>query len=193
MGCGWLGLPLAESLIVAGHKIHGSTTSEEKIKTLEDSGIVPFIISLLENSIEGNILDFLKDVNIVIVNVPPKLRKENSENYIKKMQRLHQAIKTAGVQKLIFVSSTSVYGDIEGEVSENTEPQPTTESGRQLLASENIFKEDKDLQTTIIRFGGLIGEKRHPINMLSGRKDLPNGNHPIIRIIESIIENNLWN
>ncbi len=201
IGSGWLGLPLAESLIEAGYRIHGSTTSKEKIKTLEDSGIIPFIISLSENGIEGNVLDFLKDIDIVIVNVPPKLRKSNSENYSEKMRWLHKAVREAFVQKVVFVSSTSVYGEVDGEVTEETKPRPNTESARQLLASENTFREDNGLRTTVIRFGGLIGQERHPINMLSGKKGLSGGNHPInlihlddcIRIIQSIIEKNWWN
>lgn len=159
------------------------------------------MISLSEDAIQGNIDDFLKDAEILIINVPPRLRGSNKENYVKKMELLHRAISHSAVQKVIFVSSSSVYGAIEGEVDEETEPRPSTESGRQLLASESIFSADEGLGTTIIRFGGLIGRERHPINMLSGKKGLSNGNHPInlihlndcIRIIHSSIENNWWN
>lgn len=158
------------------------------------------MISLSEDAIQGNIDGFLKDAEILVINVPPKLRGKKKENYVKKMKLLHGAISHSAVQKVIFVSSTSVYGNIEGEVTEETEPRPSTESGRQLLASENIFKKHKGLQTTIIRFGGLIGRERHPINMLSGKKGLSNGNHPInlihlddcIQIIQSVLQNNWW-
>lgn len=192
---------MAESLVKNGHGVNGSTTSEEKLKNLEKAGILPFLISLSEDAVQGNIDDFLKDVAILIINVPPKLRGSNKENYVKKMKLLHGAISLSAVQKVIFVSSTSVYGDVDGEVTEETEPRPSTESGRQLLASENIFRNDDGLQSTLIRFGGLIGRERHPVNMLSGKKDLSNGNHPInlihlndcIRIIKSVIEKNWWN
>lgn len=201
MGCGWLGLPLAQSLIINKYDVHGSTTSEEKLNDLRGVGIIPFLISLSEESINGNINAFLDKADTLIINIPPKLRGKNTENYVKKMELLHNSIKSSQIQKLIFVSSTSVYGDVEGMVNEETDPQPNTESGKQLLASENIFREDKSLQTTVIRFGGLIGKERHPINMLSGKKDLSNGNYPInlihlndcIQIIESIIKNNWWN
>ena len=201
LGCGWLGLPLAKSLIKDGYHINGSTTSEEKLEDLAQYGIVPFLISLSENSIGGNIGGFLKNVNILVVNVPPKLRGGNTENYVKKMRLLHKAVKECDVRKIVFVSSTSVYGNVEGEVTEETLPKPSTESGRQLLASEDIFRRDDSLQTTIVRFGGLIGGKRHPINMLSGKKDLSNGSHPInlihlndcILIIRSIIKKKWWN
>ena len=201
LGCGWLGLPLAQSFLKDGYRIHGSTTSKEKLADLKAVGIQPFLISLSEDKLEGNIEGFLKNMEALVINVPPRLRGENTENYVKKMQLLHQSIKQSPVRKVIFTSSTSVYGDVEGEVTEATLPQPTTESGKQLLASEDIFKNDAELRTTIVRFGGLIGPKRHPITMLSGRKNLSGGNAAInlihlndcIRIISKIVQKNWWN
>ena len=201
MGCGWLGLPLAISLINIGYKVHGSTTSKEKMIPLTKNGIIPFLISFSEDNIVGDISKFLTNIEILIINIPPKLRNNSQESYVKKMRLLHQEVKKAGLQKVIFVSSTSIYGNISGDVTETTIPQPSTDSGKQLLASENIFKKDANLITTIIRFGGLIGPNRHPITVLSGKKELSNGHHPInlihlddcIQIIAAILEHSWWN
>jgi len=200
MGCGWLGLPLAKALAEGGYLVRGTTTSEYKLGMLQNEGIAPFLISLSEEKIEGDISGFLADVEVLVINIPPKLRGGNKENYIKKMQLLLESLKAAKTKKVIFVSSTSVYGDINAEVTEETIPQPSTESGKQLLASENLFKNNPEIQTTIIRFGGLIGPDRHPVTMLSGRKALNNGNHPVnlihlndcISIISSVIKQNWW-
>lgn len=201
MGCGWFGRPLAHSLISDGYRIHGSTTSEKKLIPLKKEGITPFLISFHEDKIVGDISNFLKEIDLLVINIPPKLRGNAKENYVKKMELLHNEIKNSTVQKIIFISSTSVYGAAEGEVTEETIPQPTTASGIQLLASEKVFSQDKSLQTTIIRFGGLIGPDRHPVTMLSGRKDLANGNAVVnlihlddcIGIIKAIFENSWWN
>ena len=200
MGCGWLGLPLAKSLIEEGYQVHGSTTAQEKRNDLTKLGIEPFLISLTEEKIIGDISGFLANAELIVINVPPKLRGGNKENYVKKMQLLLESVKAAKTKKVIFVSSTSVYGNIEGDVTEETMPQPNTESGKQLSASENLFKNTPELRTTIIRFGGLIGPDRHPVTMLSGRKGLKNGNHPVnlihlddcIAILSLIIKNNWW-
>lgn len=201
IGCGWFGFPLAISLINEGYPVHGTTTSKEKIILLKNEGIVPFLIALTENDIVGGISKFLAQLDVLVINVPPRLRGSHRANYVKKVQLLHQEIKKSTLQKVIFVSSTSVYGNCTGEVTEATIPQPTTESGKQLLEAENIFKNDTNLQTTIVRFGGLIGPNRHPITMLSGRQELSNGNHPInlihlddcIRIITAVLRNSWWN
>jgi nucleoside-diphosphate-sugar epimerase len=200
MGCGWLGLPLAKAFIEGGYLVRGTTTSEYKLGMLQKEGIAPFLISLSEEKIVGEISGFLADTEVLVINVPPKLRGGNKENYVKKMQLLLESVKIAKTKKVIFVSSTSVYGDINAEVTEETIPQPSTESGKQLLASENVFKNSPELQTTIIRFGGLIGPDRHPITMLSGRKGLTNGNAVInlihledcIGIIKTIIQDDWW-
>ncbi|WP_282159869.1 SDR family oxidoreductase [Ulvibacterium marinum] len=201
MGCGWLGLPLAKSFVDEGYSVHGSTTSEEKLPVLEKEGIQPFLISLSEEGPKGPVLHFLKDVDSIIINVPPKLRGGNRENYIEKIRGLYNAVKASSVQKIVFVSSTSVYGDIDGEVTEDTLPKPHTESGRQLLTTEDIFRNDNQLYTTVVRFGGLIGPKRHPVTMLSGRTGLANGAAPInlihlddcIAILKKIVVQGWWN
>ncbi|WP_149274399.1 NAD-dependent epimerase/dehydratase family protein [Pareuzebyella sediminis] len=200
IGCGWLGLPLAKTLLNEGRTVHGSTTSKHKLPLLKMSGIIPYQISISENGVQGDITDFLRGVDCIIINVPPKLRGGSNENFVKKMQWLHKAVRVSSVEKVIFVSSTSVYGNIKGEVTEKTDPQPATESGKQLLTAERIFKNDKERETSIIRFGGLIGPERHPVTMLAKRKNLSNGNMPVnlvhlndcIRTITEILANDWW-
>ncbi len=201
LGCGWLGLPLAKSFVADGFFVHGSTTSEEKIAILKKEGIVPFLITFHEYGIEGDISDFFKTLEVLVVNIPPKLRNGNNENYVKKIKLLHEAVKKSTLDKIIFISSISVYGAVDGKVTEESIPHPTTASGKQLLAAEKIFLDDQNLQTTVIRFGGLIGPDRHPITTLSGRENLSNGNAPVnlihlndcIQIIRSVFENSWWN
>ena len=202
LGCGWLGLPLAEKLVAKGYQVSGTTTSEEKLPLLKQRGINPFCISISENTIDGSIVRFLDSISILIINIPPGLRGNGpKESYIKKIRLLHEAIKKSRVTHIIFVSSTTVYGEAEGNVNELTSPLPTTASGKQLLECENLFRNDEELYTTIIRFAGLIGPNRHPITILSGKKNLNGGNAPVnlihlddcIGIIELIIEKNHWN
>lgn len=180
IGCGWLGLPLAKHLVNDGYTVYGSTTSLDKLNQLSEAGIIPFQVRISEDKIEGDVQELLSNVNILVINVPPKLRgKGPKENYVKKMELLYAYLKNTAVNKVIFISSTSVYGDIDGKVDEETTPKPSTESGKQLLQSENIFLNDTNLKTMVIRFGGLIGPNRHPVTMLSGKENLKNGNATI--------------
>ena len=200
MGCGWLGYSLAKSLIQEGFTVFGTTTSEDKMPILQTVGITPYRISISEKGITGPITTLLGNAETLIINIPPKLRGSNPENYIKKMEHLCGALKKSKVKKVVFVSSTSVYGNDQGVITDDILPKPTTASGKQLLASEKLFSALPNIETTIIRFGGLIGKDRHPITMLSGKTGLRNGNHPVnlihledcIGIIKSILKKQWW-
>lgn len=201
LGCGWLGLPLAKSLIKEGFLVNGSTTSLEKISVLEDLEIDAFQIEISESHIKGEINSFLEKSEILIINIPPKLRNEGSENFVQKIQNLIPFIEKSSVEKVIFISSTSVYADDNSLITDTSQPNSNSKSGKQLAQTEHLLKGNSDFKTTVIRFGGLIGNDRHPIHFLSGRKNIENPDAPInlihqadcIRIIERIIKQEYWN
>ena len=201
IGCGWLGLPLAKSLLAEGYTVNGTTTSEEKLPVLAKAGIHAFLISVSDTEVDGDIQGFLNPCEIIIINVPPGLRGDGAKaSYVGKIKGLLTHIKESPVKKVIFVSSTSVYGDEQGEVTEETKPVPTTESGKQLLECEQLFENTTEFKSTIVRFGGLIGPDRHPIMMLSGKQNLKNGDAPVnliqltdcIFLLKQIIQHNQW-
>jgi nucleoside-diphosphate-sugar epimerase len=201
LGCGWLGLPLAKSLIENGFSVNGSTTSIEKLSVLENAGIRPYMIALSENETTGNLIDFLENSKILIIDVPPKLRGSATENFVSKIKNVIPFIEKSAVENVLFISSTSVYGEDNLVVTEETELNPDTESGRQLLETEQFLQSNSNFKTTILRFGGLIGEDRNPIKFLAGRKNIENPNAPInlihqddcIGIIMEILKSNSWN
>lgn len=201
LGCGWLGLPLAKNLLENNFAINGSTTSDDKLPILEKYGINPFLISLNENEIVGNITGFLENSDVLIIDIPPKLRGLENENFVAKIQNIIPFIEKTLIKNVIFVSSTSVYADDNLVVTEKTIPKPDTESGKQLLLAEQLLLKNTNFGTTILRFAGLIGKDRHPIKFLAGRKNIENPNAPInlihqkdcILIILRVIETNSWN
>lgn len=201
LGCGWLGLPLAKALLENGFSVKGSTTSNEKISILKNSGIQPHLITLSENETIGSLNDFLETSKILIIDVPPKLRGSSTENFVSKIKNVIPFIEKSSVENVLFISSTSVYGEDNLVVTEETELNPDTESGKQLVQAEQLLQSNPNFRTTILRFGGLIGEDRHPINFLAGKTNLDNPNAPInlihqddcVGIIQKIIELNSWN
>jgi nucleoside-diphosphate-sugar epimerase len=201
LGCGWLGFPLAKSLLQNNYSVKGSTTSIEKIPVLKQATIEAFLISLHSDSIVGDIETFLNDSEILIIDIPPKLRGINNESFVYKIKTLLPYIEKSSVKNVLFVSSTSVYADENRLITEETTPNPETESGKQLLQTELLLKENSNFKTTIVRFGGLIGEDRHPIHSLSKKDNVENPDAVInlihqedcIGIIEKIIEKKSWN
>ena len=185
LGCGWLGLPLAKSLLSKDYEVKGSTTSESKLDLLKNAGISPFQIQLEEHQIIGNMEDFLKETDVLVIDIPPGLRRETSTSnemtFVNKVKMLIPFIEKSGVQKVIFVSSTSVYGDSFPivEITEETQPNPDTESGKQLVIAETLLQSNPHFKTTLIRFGGLLGEDRHPVKFLAGRANVENPDAPV--------------
>ena len=215
LGCGWLGLPLAKKLIEKGHSVNGSTTSENKLSILENAGINPFIVILSEvegalesESVSESITDFLTKSEILMIDIPPKLRGNNADSsdsskkiFVEKIENLIPFIEKSTVKNVLFVSSTAVYGNENGIVTEETNANPETESGKQLLLAEALLQKNQNFATTILRFGGLIGEDRHPVKFLAGKENLENPDAPVnlihqndcIGIIEEIIKQSKWN
>jgi nucleoside-diphosphate-sugar epimerase len=204
LGCGWLGLPLAKKLIENGFSIKGSTTSEEKLTVLEENKIQPYLIALDEDKIIGNITNFLKESEVLIIDIPPKLRGAQSENFVSKIKNLIIEIEKSAIKKVLFISSTSVYGDLPIfstalEVTEESALNPDSEGGKQLLEVEQLLQSNPNFKTTVVRFGGLIGKDRHPIQFLAGRENIENPEAPInfihqddcIGIIEKLINKGL--
>ncbi|WP_297334519.1 SDR family NAD(P)-dependent oxidoreductase [Flavobacterium sp.] len=200
LGCGWLGLPLAECLVNMGYSVKGSTTTAAKTAILKQHGIVPYVVQLQEGSIDGNIKELLEQTESLIIDIPPGLRGGSNESFTNKIKQLVPHIEAAQVKNVLFVSSTSVYGNNKGTVTEYDIPLPTTESGRQLLETEQLLLSNENFSTTVVRFGGLIGEDRHPVNHLAGKENIAEPYAPInlihqtdcIGIITAVIEKGIW-
>jgi nucleoside-diphosphate-sugar epimerase len=201
LGCGWLGLPLAKALLEKGFLINGSTTSEEKILMLKNKGINPFLIRLDSQNVVGEMDHFLDGSTTLIIDIPPKLRGNSTEDFVGKIQNLIPHLENSTLKNVLFISSTSVYGENNTIITEETTTNPDTEGGRQLVKAEALLQKNSHFKTTILRFGGLIGEDRNPVKFLSGRENIENPEAPInlihqedcIGIILKILETDSWN
>lgn len=198
IGCGWLGMPLGESLLNQGYRVKGSTTHMAKLSRMRKIGLDPFIINLEPNyKGEGHFLDS----DLLIVNLPPRNTASDSDFHKKQLLSLSKRVKKSSVVRVLFVSSTAVYPDTDSLVYENdAQYQALSRSGISLLEMEDVFRKDDTLETTIVRFGGLYGPERHPGNFLAGKHDLPGGENPVnmihledcIGVISHIIKHKIW-
>lgn len=198
LGLGWLGLPLGLSLHQMGYQVQGSYSNLERNSRFKT---IPFScdrICVTPTHIEGSWDQYIENTKVLIVNIPPKRNKNGEIEYA---QCINQIIRhTSPNQKIILISSTSVYGDIQSKITEETPPQPTTLSGQALLSSEQALKTHFKENLTILRFSGLVGPLRHPGKFLAGRKDLSNANalvnvihqNDCIQLISTIIKDKVF-
>lgn len=185
LGCGWLGLGLAQSYKSNRFVVHGSRQSKKDAVSLQDHGIIGFPVKVSENHISGNLSKFLDGVNRLFLTFPPGLKKNPKLNFVSVIYQLLKYINRSDIKEVVFTSSTSVYGPNQGLVTPNTAPQPETESGRQLYEVENILLSNGDFNTQIVRLGGLLGDNRHPVKQLSKLSLVDNPQAPINMIHKS--------
>ncbi len=201
MGCGWLGLPLAQRLVKAGYTVNGSTTTPSKQEVLAAQGITPFLLNLQDPDLDQKNLQKFLQAQVLVLNIPPHLRSDGGESYLKQMHLLLKALAASPVNRVLFVSSTSVYLDLNRVVTEEDilytkEQQPDN----MLLQTEQLFQKSDGWMTTVLRFGGLIGEDRKPGRFLAGKKNVPNGDAPVnlihledcVQLLYRIIEQHAW-
>lgn len=180
LGCGWLGFPLAQYLLDQGYKIKGSTTTKEKLKELHQAGIEPYLINLPEHLNDEKSKEFWNS-DVLILNIPPRRGNVHiEEDYPNLIQKITKKAAEAGIQWIIFASSTSVYsetGGVTGEEDANP-GEASGPAGEAVLAAEQVLQRSK-LDITILRFGGLYGYERHPVQYLAGKKNLTGASKPV--------------
>lgn len=177
LGCGWYGLELAKELIKNGYIVKGSTTTPDKLESLQQAGILPYLINFTEE--ENRVDHEFFDCELLIISIPPKRSTAEQHTFLSKIQKIAAAAIIGNVKQVIFISATSVYGDDNQQVDEHTIPNPETESGKAILAAEQTLTASADYTTTILRFGGLIGPGRDPGRFFAGKSAIPNGNAPV--------------
>lgn len=183
IGCGWLGFPLAKHLLASDHKVLGTTTRNEKIESLHQSGIVPFLFRGEED------LDFVAKLNdvidLTIITVPPS----SSLQYPDLIGAI--AKKLPKKSAIIFTSSIGVYPSNNLKTDESSE----------CISDHPVFLAEEQLRTiasdrlVILRLGGLFGAQRHPVKFLAGRNGLTRARsgvnlvhlNDVIQAIETLI------
>lgn len=193
VGCGWLGLPLAESLVKAGHEVIGSTTREEKLQSLSSKGIDPILFQLSPMP-EGKNFNRLFQVDLLIINIPPGRKRNTPEFYEEQIKHLKHQLESGEVKKVIFISSTSYYPNINSAVTVNTPSDLSNGSSEAVVKGEQqIYEIEQAL--IILRCGGLMGNDRIPGKWFAG-KPTKGANTPvnyihlddIIRTVKSLME-----
>jgi nucleoside-diphosphate-sugar epimerase len=203
LGCGWLGFPAGRHLVQQGFSVKGSTTTDEKVHKLKNSGIRPYLIQISDR-IESDQDDTFWNTDILFLNIPPGRSSKNFEDrHPLQIQAVKEKVRDHNIPWVIYASSTSVYPKFGGITSEeDADPETASSlSGKTLLTCERLLREDDHFDTTVIRFGGLYGYDRHPVKYLAGRKNLSEACKPInlihqddcIRILATIIQKDVRN
>lgn len=186
LGSGWLGLPLIKSLVSMSYFVKASTTSAKRVPQLSALNAKPYIVDI--DNISSNIDSFLNS-KILLINITSK----NIDSY----KQLVSAIEKSTIEKVLFVSSTSVYDNLNKIIDESSANESTDKA---LFKIENLFKNCNKIEVTIIRFAGLINYERHPGRFFASGKVVKNPDSFVnlihqddcIEIIKQIVDQGIW-
>ena len=147
LGTGWLGLELALDL-KQKYKIKVSSRTAEKIKIYEDEGLASYILN--EDNLDS--LEQLLETNYLFINFPPS----KFNDYVSFLSKIYNHKSIKNIEKIIFISSTSIYPNIERLFNEEYEIKES--SSKLVFEAENLVKEKSDV---IFRVAGLVGGSRY--------------------------------
>ena len=178
IGCGWFGLPLATELTNNEMRVIGTKRSVDAFHTLIDNNITPVELDLakvIHQEHYGTLSNEYFNTDYLLVNIPPRTRSGN-EFYIEELECLTRLLDITFYKKVIFISSTGVYPNIEKTMIE-TDVTDIEHGNEILFNAEKIFV--KYDNAVILRFAGLIGPSRHPGRFFSTENDVTGGNMPV--------------
>ena len=163
VGCGYIGLPLGAELSRQGHAVVGLSRGHSRDDELRAAGI---------NPIHGDV-SRAEDVRAIagpfdwIVNCVSTRGGSISDYrrvYLQGMRNLLERLADAPLERFVYTSSTSVYGQKDGsQVDEQSPTEPDSETGRILLETERLLVEaarDRGFPGVILRLSGIYGPGR---------------------------------
>lgn len=185
LGSGWLGLPLARHFHQQGKRVVASTRQLMRFPEIEAAGAIPFLIDIDHYNDRSAFLNS----RILIINITCK----NIDSF----QYFIDQIESGLVEKVLLVSSSSVYQNVQRAVSED-EGAENPES--LLFQIEQLFRQNKGFKTTVLRCSGLIDSRRHPGRFFRHGKQVQQPDAPVnlvhlddvIGIIDEIIRQQIW-
>jgi nucleoside-diphosphate-sugar epimerase len=160
-GCGYLGTRVAALWRAAGEEVFAVTRSSQRAVAFAASGLVP-VVADLAASAELPIPQGVRTV-LFAVGYDRQGGKSIHEVYVGGLKRVIARLPES-VEKVIYISSTGVYGQVTGnDVDEASPCRPTREGGKACLAAEALLRASVFADRSIIlRLAGIYGPGRTP-------------------------------
>ena len=159
IGCGYVGEALGQRLIALGHSVSGIRRADEQNNRLAKLGIHPLNLDITE----AGALDRLEesfDHVVVAVSSSRGGREAHQRVFGAGIANVCAWLKTHTSRSAVFISSTSVYRQTEGEwVDEKSRTAMDTATSKTLRDAEDQIA-SIDSPATILRSSGIYGPGR---------------------------------
>lgn len=168
VGCGDLGTEVGLRLASAGHRVIGW-------RRRLPAGDSPIEFEAVDVTSAVEVPD---DVSRIVICLAP--RRDGSDDYattyLTGVRNLLDGMRVRP-ERAVLVSSTAVYGALEGRVDEDTPIPAGSARARTLLAVERMFLDELGDRGTVLRCGGIYGPGRTRLidMVLAGEAVIPDG------------------
>jgi nucleoside-diphosphate-sugar epimerase len=164
LGAGYVGLELCRRL-APDHEVTGVRRSDAGIAAVEATGASAVRADVTDETE----LSVVPDPDAVVFAASSGGRGADAarEVYVEGLETVveHFAARPSPPDRLVYTSSTSVYGDHDGDwVDESTPLDPVTEKTEVLVEAERVAREvapEHGIDGTVVRFAGLYGPERY--------------------------------
>ncbi|HVX15179.1 MAG TPA: SDR family oxidoreductase [Pirellulales bacterium] len=171
-GCGYLGHRVARRWLAEGHTVYAVTRHVDRAAAWRGEGLHAIVADVTR---PATLVDLpAVDSLLFAVGHEGERGRGPTNDHVAGLANVLEAISPA-VRRLIYISSTGVYGDCQGEwIDEETACEPQRPSGRACLTAEQMLVEHAySARTVILRLAGIYGPGRIP------RKDVLLAGEPI--------------
>ncbi|WP_372910158.1 SDR family oxidoreductase [Salinigranum sp.] len=161
LGCGYVGLELGRQLREDGHDVVGVRRSDSGLDAVADAGLDPVradvtVPETLADVPDADWLVFAASSGGRGAAAARRVFVDGLRNAVDEF-----ATRESPPGRLVYTSSTGVYGDHDGDwVDEDTPLDPTTDKTRVLAEAEDVAL-SAPVDSTVARFAGLYGPDRY--------------------------------
>lgn len=165
-GCGYLGRRVAERWRAAGHEVHVVTRSRQRADQFARDGYVPHVADVTQRHTLANLP--AAETLLYAVGYDRASTASIEQVYAEGLRSALDALLSNSdhrdVQRIIYVSTTGVYGDAAGDwVDEETPARPARAGGKASLAAEHVLRgHTLSEHGIVLRMAGLYGPGRVP-------------------------------
>ncbi|MFD1597611.1 NAD-dependent epimerase/dehydratase family protein [Halobellus rarus] len=168
VGCGYVGLELGRRLRNADHDVTGVRRSDGGLEAVAAAGLD----ARRADATDLETLAALPDADWIVFAASSGGRGPDAARrvYVEGLRNVIEEYggRSSPPDRLVYTSSTGVYGDHDGDfVDEETPIDPTTEKTRVLAEAERVAREETanaGIDGTVARFAGLYGPSRYRLD-----------------------------
>ena len=164
IGCGAVGQRVAQRLQVAGYPVVGVLRTGGSAVQLQSTGIVARQLDLDDVPLPAEGITGCRDIFYF---VPPPPAGDTDTRITGFLAALNEQ---PSPRRLVYISTSAVYGDCHGEWITETQPaNPTAPRGRRRLDAERqlqAWAQSRNVQWVILRVPGIYGPGKLPLARL---------------------------